>query len=173
MISLKISPLDIYNHEFNKTTFGYSVKQVDDFMEEIGVSYERLFKEVNILQDENEKLKDKVSDQEKMEEKLQKLMLTVQETAREITEQAHREADLIIKKAEIKAERIESNLKKKLNEEYKSLKSLQESRELFKIRIKTMVEAYLELLNNDQEPDINIEVERDIAANSLDLDESE
>ena len=67
-----------------------------------------------------------------MEDKLQRILLTVQETAREITAQAHKEADLIIKKAELKAERLEREVKDKLQKEYKSLQSLKETRELFK-----------------------------------------
>lgn len=166
---MKISPLDIYNHEFSKTTFGYNVKQVDEFIEEVGMAYERLLKELNLLQDENEKLKEKVAAQEEMEDKLQRILLTVQETAREITAQAHKEADLIIKKAELKAERLEREVKDKLQKEYKSLQSLKETRELFKIRLKTMLEGYLELLNNEEE--LDEEIKKDVAVNTLDIDD--
>lgn len=166
---MKISPFDIYNHEFSKTTFGYNVKQVQEFLDEVGMAYERLLKELNMLQDENEKLKEKVAAQEEMEEKLQRILLTVQETAREITEQAHKEADLIIKKAELKAERMERETRNKLQEEYKSLQSLQETRELFKIRFKTMLEGYLELLNKEEE--LDDEIEKDVAVNNLELDD--
>jgi len=166
---LKISPIDIYNREFGKSTFGYNVKQVDEFIEEVGMAYERLLKELNLLQDENEKLREKVAAQEEMEDKLQRILLTVQETAREITEQAHKEADLIIKKAELKAERLEREAKIKLQEEYKSLQSLKETRELFKIRLKTMLEGYLELINNTEELDEDIE--KDVAVKALDLED--
>ncbi|NLM97282.1 MAG: DivIVA domain-containing protein, partial [Halanaerobiaceae bacterium] len=118
---MKISPLDIYNREFSKATFGYNTRQVHEFLEEVGAAYEILLKEVNMLQDENEKLKEKLASQTEMEEKLKKIMLTIQDTAREITEQAHQEADIIIKKAEIKAEKMEMELKERLKEEYKAL----------------------------------------------------
>lgn len=166
---MKISPLDIYNREFSKAIFGYNVKQVDEFMDEVGVSYERLLKEVNTLQDENEKLKEKLSGQVEMEEKLKKIMLTIQETAKEITNQAHKEADIIIKKAEIKAEKMDREIKEKLNDEYKTLQSLKESRELFKIRYKTMLQSHLEMLEKDEET--VIDTEEDIAIGRLEIED--
>lgn len=169
---MKISPLDIYNREFSKATFGYNVKQVDEFMEEIGASYEKMLKDVNILQDENEKLKEKLAGQIEMEEKLKKIMLTIQDTAKEITNQAHQEADTIIKKAEIKAEKMEMELKEKLNEEYKALQSLKESRELFKIRYRTMLKSHLEILERG-EKELEAHVEEDIAASKLEREDFE
>lgn len=172
---MKISPLDIYNREFSKATFGYNTRQVHEFLEEVGAAYEKLLKEVNMLQDENEKLKEKLASQTEMEEKLKKIMLTIQDTAREITEQAHQEADIIIKKAEIKAEKMEMELKERLKEEYKALQSLKESRELIKIRFRTMLQSQLEILDRDDEekaevyPDVHIE--EDIAAGSLELED--
>ncbi len=148
---MKISPLDIYNHEFNKTTFGYNVKQVDQFLDEIGVAYEKLLKEVNNLQDNNEQLKEKITAQEDMEEKLQNIILTVQETAKEMTKQAYKEAEIIIKRAEIKAEKIEDKAKDKIKVEYASFQAIKESRDLFKIRYKTMLESHLEMIKKDDE----------------------
>ena len=76
---------------------------------------------------------------------------------------------MIIKKAELKAERLEREVKDKLQKEYKSLQSLKETRELFKIRLKTMLEGYLELLNNEEE--LDEEIKKDVAVNTLDIDD--
>ncbi|RQD73623.1 MAG: DivIVA domain-containing protein, partial [Halanaerobium sp. MSAO_Bac5] len=63
---MKLNPLEIYNKEFNKSTFGYNKSQVDDFIEDIGVAYERLLKDINNLQEENKKLKEKIEHYQKM-----------------------------------------------------------------------------------------------------------
>ncbi len=168
---MKISPLDIYNHEFSKTTFGYNVKQVDEFLDEIGVAYEKLLKEVNNLQDNNEQLKEKITGQEDMEKKLQNIILTVQETAKEMTKQAHKEAEIIIKRAEIKADKIENKAKDKIKEEYAAFQAIKESRDLFKIRYKTMLESHLEMLKKDDENEEKNEEEIDSYVHHYDLDE--
>lgn len=166
---MKISPLDIYHHEFGKSTFGYKTREVDEFLDDVGMAYEKLMKEVNKLQDENERLKEKVSTQEEMEERLENIMITVQETAKEINKQAHKEADLIIKKAEMKAKKIEEEVKEELKEEYKLLQVVKENRDLFKIRLKTLLNSHMELLENDEDPEMGIEEE--IAAGNYDIEE--
>ncbi len=176
---MKLSPLDIYNKEFNKTTFGYNVKQVDEFLDEVGMAYERLLKEVNNLQDEYERMDEKLNNYKETEERLEKVLLTVQETTREQINQAKKEADLIIRKAEIKAEQIKEDVQKELQEKYQALQELKEGRELFKIRFRTLLESHLKMLgeveeekNEDYSPDyFSLEAEKDIAAEKFDLDD--
>lgn len=175
---MKLSPLDIYNREFNKTTFGYNVKQVDEFLDEVGMAYERLLKEVNALQDENERMKEKLENYKETEERLEKILLTVQETAKEQINQARKEAELIIKRTEIKAEQMEKELREELKEKYQALQELKESKELFKIRFRTLLESHLKMLDEWEEEKEDAETdyfflgaEEDIATGKLDLDE--
>lgn len=167
---MKLSPLDIYNKEFKKATFGYNVNQVDEFLEEVGLAFERLLKEVNALQDENERMKERLATYEEMEEKFERMLAVVQKTAREQTEQARKEAEVIIQKAEIKAEQIMKETKRKLQEEYKVLQELKGNKDLFKIRFRTLLESHLKMLEEDEELDIKT-AEEDIAAGKFDLDE--
>lgn len=167
---MKLSPLDIYNKEFKKATFGYNVNQVDEFLEEVGLAFERLLKEVNALQDENERMKERLATYEEMEEKFERMLAAVQKTAREQTEQARKEAEVIIQKAEIKAEQIMKETKRKLQEEYRVLQELKGNKDLFKIRFRTLLESHLKMLEEDEELDIKT-AEEDIAAGKFDLDE--
>ncbi len=169
---MRISPLDIYHQEFKKTTFGYNVTQVNEFLEEVGMAYEKLLKEVNSLQDENERMKERLQNYEQMEKRLEKILITVQETAKEQTKQARREAELIIQKAEIKAEQLRKEAQQNLQAEYQSLQELKGSKELFRIRFKTLLESHLQLLEeNGSEPEIDISVEEDIASGRIELDQ--
>lgn len=168
---MKLSPLDIYNHEFNKSTFGYNVKQVDEFLDDVGMAYEKILKDINKVQDENERLKEKLGEYENMEERMEKLMLTIQETAKEQTKQAQKQAEYIIKKAEIKAEKMKMQAKNQIKEEYEAYQDLREAKDLFKIRFKTMLESHLQMLEEKTDEDFEFPVEEDIAAGKLDLDE--
>lgn len=168
---MKLSPLDIYNKEFKKSTFGYNVNQVDEFLDEVGMAYERLLKEVNSLKDENERLKERLSGYQDLEDKLEKMMNTVQETAKEQTQQARREAELIVQRAQVKAEQIRKKTELELKEEYKALQELKESKDLFKIRFKTLLESHLKMLEDYNEDEIEVsQAEEDIAAGKIELD---
>ncbi|MTI61655.1 MAG: DivIVA domain-containing protein [Firmicutes bacterium] len=166
---MRFSPLDIYNKEFKKSTFGYNVKQVNEFLDEVGMAYEKLLKEVNLLQDENDKIKEKLAGIDEMEKRLEKIMLTVQDTSQEQIKQAKKEADIIIKRAEIKAEQIEKEARNKVQKEYQALQDLKEHKDLFKIRFKTLLESHLEMIEEDE---VTLPgSEEDIAVSRLDLDE--
>lgn len=148
---MKLNPLDIYNKEFNKSAFGYNKDQVDEFMDEIGVSYERLLKDFNNLQEENKDLKEKIANYQDLEEKLQKTLDTMQETISERIEQADNEARMIIKDARMKAEQIKENAREKVVSEKSKLEQIKEQRNFFEIRFKTLLESHLEMLKDEDQ----------------------
>jgi cell division initiation protein len=168
---VKISPLDIYNKDFKKSTFGYNVNQVDEFREEIGLAFERLLKEVNNLQDENEKMKERLSIYTDIEKQLEKMLTTIQEAGKEQTDRARKEAEIIIQKAEMKAEQIVQETREKLKGELKSIQNLKDSKDLFRIKLRSLLQSHLQMLE-DEEVDLDLDIAReDIAAGHFELDE--
>lgn len=147
---MKLNPLDIYNKEFNKSTFGYNKDQVDEFMDDVGVAYERLLKDLNKLQKENKDLKEKIESYQNMEEKLQKTLDSMQETISKRIEQADNEAMMIVKEARMKADKIKDNARDKVASEKRKLEQLREQRNFFKIRFQTLLESHLEMLKEEE-----------------------
>lgn len=160
---MKLSPLDIYDKEFKKSTFGYNPNQVKDFLDEVGVAYEALLKEINKLKDENEKYKERLAEYEKLDERLDKMLVTVQETAQEQVRQAEQHAKMIIQKAEHNADKMKQEVKAKLEKEYKALQEIKENKKLFQIRFKTLLESHLDMLESNLDIETDI-AERDVAA---------
>jgi len=148
---LKLNPLDIYNKEFKKSTFGYNTTQVDEFLDDVGVAYERLLKDLNNLQEENRDLREKIENYEDMEDKLQNTLDSMQGTISERVEQADNEARMIIKEARMKAEKIKDNARDQVASEKRKLEQLREQRNFFKIRFQTLLESHLEMLNEEAE----------------------
>lgn len=148
---MKLNPLDIYNKEFKKSTFGYNTTQVDEFLDDVGVAYERLLKDLNNLQEENRDLREKIENYEDMEDKLQSTLNSMQGTISERVEQADNEARMIIKEARMKAEKIKENARDQVASEKRKLEQLREQRNFFKIRFQTLLESHLEMLNEEKE----------------------
>ena len=148
---MKLNPLDIYNKEFKKSTFGYNTTQVDEFLDDVGVAYERLLKDLNNLQEENRDLREKIENYEDMEDKLQNTLDSMQGTISERVEQADNEARMIIKEARMKAEKIKDNARDQVASEKRKLEQLREQRNFFKIRFQTLLESHLEMLNEEAE----------------------
>jgi cell division initiation protein len=175
---LKLNPLDIYNKEFKKSTFGYNTTQVDEFLDDVGVAYERLLKDLNNLQEENQSLKEKIDNYEDMEDKLQNTLDSIQGTVSERIEQADNEARMIVKEARMKAEKIKENARDQVASEKRKLEQLREQRNFFKIRFQTLLESHLEMLTEEAEEslrgdfnDSNFEIDNEIE-NSSDFEDN-
>ena len=147
---MNLSPLDIYNKEFKSSALGYNKKEVEEFLEDVGMSYEKALKQVNALQEKNEKLEEDLKRYENLDQKLQNTLQAIQDTVKEEKERARKEAELIISKAEDKAEKIKKNAREDVEKEYKKIEELKEKKKLFKIRFRTLLENHMELLNEEK-----------------------
>ncbi|MGM0602497.1 MAG: DivIVA domain-containing protein [Bacillota bacterium] len=150
---MKITPLDIYNKDFKKSTFGYNTDQVDEFMDDIGVAYERLLKELNNIKDDKQSLQEKLSSYKDIEERLENTLQAMQDTVDKRIEQANNEARMIVKEAELKAQQIKDDAEKAAAQERRSYEQLREKKNFFKIRFQTLLESHLEMLKEDQSED--------------------
>ena len=98
-----LTPLDIENKKFQKQMMnGYNVDEVDDFLDEITVDYEKLYKENTELRAEIEKSKSDLERYKNIEQTLQNTLVIAQKTADDIKSNAQDEADNIIKNARSK-----------------------------------------------------------------------
>lgn len=104
-----LTPLDIENKKFQKQMMnGYNVDEVDDFLDEITVDYEKLYKENTELRAEIEKSKSDLERYKNIEQTLQNTLVIAQKTADDIKSNAQDEADNIIKNARSKMQRFGS-----------------------------------------------------------------
>ena len=156
---MKLNPLDIYNKEFKKSTFGYNKTQVDEFLDDVGVAYERLLKDLNKLQEKNQALEEKIENYQDMEEKLQNTLDSMQDTISERIEQADKEARMITKEARMKAEQIKEDARNQVAAEKRKLEQLREQKNFFKIRFQTLLESHLEMLDEEEEESMRGELD--------------
>ena len=80
-----ITPLDIENKKFSKQMMnGYSVEEVDDFLDELTVDYSRNYKEVAELKNKVEELNNSLVQYKTIETTLQNTLVMAQSTAEEV-----------------------------------------------------------------------------------------
>jgi len=167
---MKINPLDIYNKDFTVSALGYNKSQVDEFLDDLGVEFERMLQKNKDLQDKNERLKEKLKSYENIEENLKNTLKSIEEIADKQTQQAREEANMIIEKADMEAKKMKEQVKKDLAEEYKKLEKLKETKTFFKIRLRNLLESQLEVLDEDEEINLDKYEEQ---INQLDLSEED
>ena len=80
-----ITPLDIENKKFSKQMVnGYSVEEVDDFLDELTVDYTKNYKEVNELRAKVDELNKSLVQYKTIESTLQNTLVMAQTTAEEV-----------------------------------------------------------------------------------------
>ena len=105
-----ITPLDIENKKFSKQMMnGYSVDEVDDFLDELTIDYTKNYKEVNELRSKVDELNKSLEHYKAIEETLQNTLVMAQSTAEDVKKDVK---DGMIK-AEAKVHNIKEDIKEK------------------------------------------------------------
>jgi cell division initiation protein len=143
---LKLTPLDIKKQVFKKVLRGYDPIEIETFLEMVAEEFEALIKERNDLSDEVLKLKTQLRDYQEVEKTFKESLMNAQQTINQSRENSKRESDLIIKEAEVRAEKIIENAKMQLIEMKNELMVLKAQKDSFAKRLRHLLESQLELL---------------------------
>ncbi len=150
-----ITPLDIENKKFSKRAInGYSTEEVDDFLDELTVDYERLYKEASESKQMIEKLNADLEKYKQMESTLQNTLLMAQSTAEDVKNVAKQQAEIIINEAQSAAKEELLKLDSDIKLKEKALEDLQKQIDIYKAKMESLLISQLELLKEsvkDQE----------------------
>lgn len=110
---MRITPLEIRQHTFDKSFRGYDTESVDAFLLSLSQEWERVAEEVRVTKQLLDKAEQEVARVKEIESSLFKTIKVAEEAQKEINEKAHLEAAKIIEDAKVEAERLisEANLK--------------------------------------------------------------
>ncbi len=146
---MPLTPLDIHNKEFSRGFRGYDEDEVNEFLDQVIKDYEILIREKKELESKLNELDEKLGHFSNIEETLNKSILIAQQTAEEVKESANKEAKLIIKEAEKNADRIINEALSKSRKLKIELDDLRKQSKVFRTRFKLLVEAQLDMIDND------------------------
>jgi cell division initiation protein len=103
---MRITPLEIRQHTFDKSFRGYDTESVDAFLLSLSQEWERVAEEVRVTKQLLDKAEQEVTRVKEIESSLFKTIKVAEEAQREINEKAHQEASKIIEDAKLSAESI-------------------------------------------------------------------
>lgn len=141
------TPLDIENKKFAKQMMnGYSVEEVDNFLDELTVDYEKLYKESSENKNKIEELESSLIKYKNLETTLQNTLVMAQGTADEIKKVAQQQADQIIKDAQGTAREQVMELEQQITIKTKELEDLKKQFDVYKAKMESLLISQLELL---------------------------
>ena len=142
-----ITPLDIENKKFSKQMMnGYSVEEVDDFLDDLTEDYSKNYKETTELRAKVEELTQNLEHYKTIEETLQSTLLMAQSTAEDVKSVAQQQADQIIKEAIGLAQKKSSDMDNEIFLKQKELEDVKKQFDIYKAKMESLLISQLELL---------------------------
>lgn len=149
-----ITPLDIENKRFAKQMVnGYSVEEVDDFLDELTVDYSKNYKEVSELRTKVEELNSSLVHYKNIESTLQNTLVMAQTTAEEVKNVAKQKADQIIDEAKVNAQKKVDELNNEILLKQKELDDVKKQFDIYKAKMESLLISQLELLKDVNKED--------------------
>ena len=149
-----LTPLDIENKRFSKQMMnGYSVEEVDDFLDEVGVDYAKKNKELNEAAKKIEELNKQMAKYTKLEGTLHDTLVVAQTTAEEVKRVAKEQADKIVADTTATAQKKLDDIDKELTYKKKSLEDLQKQFDIYKAKMESLLISQLELIKEVNKED--------------------
>ena len=146
---MPLTPVDIHNKEFSKGFRGYDEDEVNEFLEQIIKDYEMVIREKRELEEKIAAMNERLGHFSTIEETLNKSIVVAQEAAEEVKGNAMKEAKLIIREAEKNADRIVNESLSKARKIALEIEELKKQSKVFRTRFRMLIEAQLDLINND------------------------
>ena len=144
-----ITPLDIEEKRFSKKRMnGYSVEEVDDFLDELAIDYSKNYKEVSELSAKVEELTSSLAHYKTIEETLQNTLVMAQTTAEETKRLAKQQAEQIIAEAQASARQGVEDLKQEIKMKQIELDDIKKQFDIYKAKMESLLISQLELLKD-------------------------
>jgi cell division initiation protein len=126
---MKLTPLEIKQQQFEKSLRGYDVADVQSFLTLVSNEVEHLLNKNKELEEQIEKLNDRVRHYERVEEALHETLQTTKESVAQKLDGAKTEAQNKINKAEMEAELIVKEANHQRQQIRQNIQRLLEKRE--------------------------------------------
>lgn len=143
---MKITPLEIKRQQFKKTMRGYDTIEVETFLEMISNELEDLIRENREEKDRIIELETQLADYKNIERSLQQTLMQAQETSGKSIENSKREAEIIVKEAEIKASQIVEKARLDFAHVKEELAQLKARKESVLSKLKVLLSSELNLI---------------------------
>ncbi|HMD69251.1 MAG TPA: DivIVA domain-containing protein [Chitinivibrionales bacterium] len=144
---MHLTPLDIRKMPFRHTLSGFDRDQVNTFLEQVANEYEKIIRENDEFTTRIKHLEEKLDHYVKIEQTLSDTLVTAQKATDEARLNAQKEAELILKDAQVRAGRYEDDSRRRVHDLESEIISLKTQRDSFLARFRAMLKTQLELLS--------------------------
>jgi cell division initiation protein len=146
-MSTRLTARDVENQDFARKMRGFDVDDVRLFLKAVSEEIERLNLENSALSEENATQKATLEDVKERERTLQETLVTAQKMSADMKERSRAEADLLVREARVKAERILEQAQDQLAALEDEIGRLRLEKDAFENRLRSAIEEHRSLLD--------------------------
>ena len=152
---MNLTPLDIQKQTFTRSFKGYNNDEVRAYLHLIAEEIERLVRDVDRLARENAMLREDLEDHSQRERILKDTLLSAQKVSEDVRATARKEAELIVKDAELLSERLIGQAMDRVAELERSIQDLKVQRKATRNKLQGTLDTVQQLLMLDAEEEAN------------------
>ena len=146
---MRITPLDIQQKQFPMKFRGFDVEEVYAFLEVIREEMEELLRENANLKENVQRADVQVREFKDMETTLRETLMTAQQMVEDYKMNARKEAELLIREAELSADNMLKEAHEKVIKIHEDITDMKGIRRHFKEELRRLIENHMTMLNFD------------------------
>jgi cell division initiation protein len=152
-----LTPLEIQKQTFARAIKGYNPDEVRAYLHLVAEEIERLVRENDRFARETANLREDLEDHSNRERILKDTLLSAQKVAEDLTANARKEAELIVKDAELLSERLISQAMQRVGDLERSIMDLKMERRALRNKLQGTLDVVQQMVVLDAEQEANEE----------------
>jgi cell division initiation protein len=152
---MPLQPLEIQKQRFAQKLRGYDPVEVENFLALVAEELSQRLAQIEQLERENRRLADRVGSAESRERDLQDTLLRGKKVSDEMIATSQREAQLLVKEAELHAEKLIGQAMERAQEIDNRIQELRTRRRELQLKLRGTLELFAQILQADMEEEHN------------------
>ena len=152
---MAITPLEIQKMRFSQKMRGYDPTEVEGFLSLLAEELAARIAQSDKLERENRYYRQRLEETEHREHQLQQTLLRAQKVSDDITANARREAELMVKEAEIAADKIVQQAIEQSTRFESKIAELRTARRELQLKFKNTLDLFQRILEAEMEDERN------------------
>jgi cell division initiation protein len=151
---MKISPMDIQKQSFEQKLRGYDKEEVKTYLNIVAEEVAAIQRERDNLEQEVQTLRALIDEHRQRETMLKNTLLTAQRVSEELKEAARRQAESVVKEAEIQSDRLLELAQARAHEVERGILDLRAQRTTIRTDIRALVTRLTTILDLQEEAEV-------------------
>lgn len=146
---MRITPIEIQQHQFKSRLLGYDSSAVDQFLELLADELERLHKQNHELKETLARTRTALDQMKEREKALQETLMTAQQVTDELKSNARKESEIVLAEAKLQGEQIVRSAEERRIQLINEIQEVKRQKISFESGLRALIESHMKLLNLD------------------------